>query len=560
MEPVSLSSPAALPADEVSRQQALRDLEVLDSEAESMFDDIARLAALICKTPIALLSLVDAERQWFKARVGLQAQETPRDMAFCAHAILQPDHLFTVGDASADPRFATNPLVTGDPGIRFYAGMPVVTELGHAVGTVCVIDRQPRQLDPPSEEALRALARQAGRLLAWRKARALERSHWQGEAQQQRERLRNAAALAANAQALMLSVERQGLCGFVSDRCLDVWARPRAEIEGQPVLPLLQAAGVADEALALIERAFQGETAGKAVDLQVPGLGRRRMNLNTAPVRDESGAVVSVVMRADDVHELERARAELALANERLLQRQAVQQRFIHMVSHDLREPVNSICNFSGLLVDEHAQQLDATGRRHLGFVHQGGQRMRALLDSLLAYVQLDSHEGSPLPLQVVALDEVRTAVLADLSAAIQSRQAQVHAESLPVVHAHPALVRVLFQNLVSNALKFHAPGVPPVVHWSAEPRDGGFAIHVRDQGIGIPASQQARLFGTFTRLVTRQQYEGTGLGLAICRRIADLHGGSITVASAPDHGSTFTVWLRPPPSPGARDRAALAT
>ena len=154
-----------LPADEDRRLRALRRLRVLDSLPEQLFDDIVLLASEICGTPIGLISLIDTDRQWFKARVGLDATETPRSFAFCAHAILAPDDVMNVPDAARDPRFAANPLVTGDPNIRFYAGAPVVTPEGEALGTVCVIDTVPRELTSAQRAALQALARQTAALL-----------------------------------------------------------------------------------------------------------------------------------------------------------------------------------------------------------------------------------------------------------------------------------------------------------------------------------------------------------------------------------------------------------
>ena len=149
-----------LPVNEESRLEALRDYDVLDTPPEQAFDDLARLASYICGTPVAMVSLVDGARQWFKAKVGTEMTETPRDVAFCAHAILQPD-LFMVPDAEADERFADNPLVRGEPQVHFYAGVPLITPDGHALGTLCAVDRVPRQLSPEQQDALRALARQA---------------------------------------------------------------------------------------------------------------------------------------------------------------------------------------------------------------------------------------------------------------------------------------------------------------------------------------------------------------------------------------------------------------
>lgn len=174
---------APLRDDEAGSLAALRALDVLDTAAESEFDALVRVAAIACRVPIALISLIDAERQWFKAGTGLPGvAETARDVSFCAHAVLA-DALFEVTDAAADPRFADNPLVTGEPGIRFYAGAPVVLGDGYRVGTLCVIDRQPRTLDDTQRELLRCLAVAVARALEGRRAeRALR---------QERERLAN---------------------------------------------------------------------------------------------------------------------------------------------------------------------------------------------------------------------------------------------------------------------------------------------------------------------------------------------------------------------------------
>ena len=157
-------TPAEFPSNEVNRVAALHALKVLDTPAESEFDALVKAAALVCGVPIALISLIDNDRQWFKARIGLDATETPRNLAFCAHAILD-EQIFEVANALKDPRFAGNPLVTEAPDIRFYAGAPLTLSTGERIGTLCVIDRESRQLDAKQRETLKCLAETVAAML-----------------------------------------------------------------------------------------------------------------------------------------------------------------------------------------------------------------------------------------------------------------------------------------------------------------------------------------------------------------------------------------------------------
>ncbi len=149
-----------LPNNEDDRLQALIKYQVLDTQAEQQFDDLTALASHICNTPIALISLIDANRQWFKSKVGLEVTQTPRELAFCAYTILQAEKILIVPNAEEDERFADNPLVKSDPNIRFYAGASLVTPDGLPIGTLCTIDNKPRELSPEQIQALQALSRQ----------------------------------------------------------------------------------------------------------------------------------------------------------------------------------------------------------------------------------------------------------------------------------------------------------------------------------------------------------------------------------------------------------------
>jgi GAF domain-containing protein len=162
---------APLSLNESARLQSLNEHELLDTLPEAVYDDITKIASEITQAPIALITLVDDDRQWFKSKQGMVARETPREYSFCAHAIVAPDEVFIVPDARIDERFHDNPQVIGDPSIVFYAGVPVKDTEGNAMGTLCIIDKQPRELSEQQIESLKALAKLVNAHFELRKTR-----------------------------------------------------------------------------------------------------------------------------------------------------------------------------------------------------------------------------------------------------------------------------------------------------------------------------------------------------------------------------------------------------
>ncbi|WP_332745475.1 sensor histidine kinase [Hydrogenophaga sp.] len=226
---------------------------------------------------------------------------------------------------------------------------------------------------------------------------------------------------------------------------------------------------------------------------------------------------------------------ELQLANEGLLQ-------FVRISSHDLREPLNTVVQFIGLVEEDHSADLPPDTRHYLKLVRNAGERMRTLLDDVVRYARLQ--HGETEPRTPVALAPLMTEVCDALAAQLDATGAQLHIGELPVVTGHASLLSQLFQNLVTNALKFMPPGRAPRIEITAETHAGMTMVSVKDNGIGISPEGMDKLFQPFARLNLRREFEGSGLGLAISRQIAETHGGTITVRSQPDEGSAFDVRL----------------
>jgi diguanylate cyclase (GGDEF)-like protein/PAS domain S-box-containing protein len=296
----SAATGVPVPLDEDLRLKTLRSYEVLDTIPESDLDDLALLASYICETPIALISLIDEDRQWFKSAVGLDTRQTPRDQAFCAHAIASSDELFVVEDAATDARFVDNPLVVGDPGIRFYAGAPLVSSEGQALGTLCVIDREPKQLRPDQQIALQALARQVMSRLEQRRT-GLAAAHEVADALRTGDTTAADVNIAAAFERSSVGLVVTDLTGRVIRTNPALAALHGAEAVGMSYRDLLDPDDVPE-----VERALRDLVAGAAsclvteVGLVTAGGPVRPVTLTTAAVRDDDGKTTLLLSLVED--------------------------------------------------------------------------------------------------------------------------------------------------------------------------------------------------------------------------------------------------------------------
>jgi PAS domain S-box-containing protein len=527
----SMVEPAEVLRDP-TRLAALRETELLDTGPEEAFDRLSRLAARLLRVPLAMVSLVDGERQVAKSLAAAPgAPALPREMplahSFCKHAVASGQPL-RVGDALEDPRFRDNPAVA--LGLRAYLGIPLVTRAGHALGTLCVGDGAPREWSPEDVAALSELAGIA----------VEEIEHRRSEAQARRT---EETLLAA--EEMFRGIVEQSLAGiyvvqgdrftYVNPGFAEIFGYPREVLMGgMHVLEIVREEDRESAAAGLTRRmreedstfraAFRGRRAdGGTVHVEVHGT---RADVDGTP------AIIGVVL---DVSERVRAEGEREAAT-------AARDRFYAMVSHELRTPISAIMLYHDLLLTEVYGALDAAQREALERAQRSAEHLLELINDLLDLSKLQAGKMQP------RVEEVDVAELVDtvfLSVAPLAREygselsLHVLRRPLPVL-GDARRIRQILLNLISNAVKF-GEGHPVEVR--AGQNGGGVVVEVADHGRGIAPGDVPRIFEDFVQLGDGSD-EGTGLGLPIARRLAVLLGGSLEVDSEPGVGSTFRLFL----------------
>ncbi|WCB92853.1 hypothetical protein DSM104299_01553 [Baekduia alba] len=315
----------------------------------------------------------------------------------------------------------------------------------------------------------------------------------------------------------------------------------REELGAKPYLDLVHPDDRA-ETRAQIARLAQGETIAEYVCRLMCKDGAIRWMAWSGGPGDEAFYIVG-----RDVSDRLAMEHELAQRAERLANTNAELQDFAYTASHDLSEPLRMVASFLGLLERRTGDALDDKAREYLHQASDGALRMRHLIDDLLLYSRVANEAPRREQVDLRALVDD---VLGVLGPAIEQERAQVVVQDLPVLEAEPTQLAQLLQNLIGNAVKFHPPDRPPTVTVTARRTIGACVVTVADDGIGIPETDQERIFAMFTRLHGRDEYAGTGIGLAICRRIAERHGGRIYVESGVGAGSAFHTLL--PDTPAA--------
>lgn len=507
-----------IPANEIARLQALRDLNILDTPAEERFDRLTRIAQHILQVPIALVSLIDADRQWFKSRQGLDAQETHRDISFCGHAILGSE-VFVVADAAADPRFADNPLVLEAPSIRFYAGAPLTLSSGERVGTLCAIDRQPHQITHAQLAALQDLAACV--------VDELEQARQRQEAKKSAQLVESIVETVIDG---IITIDSKGTVQSFNSAAARLFGYTPAEIIGSNVNSLMPHPYAAEHDGYLAH--FHDTREARVIGIGREVVGKRKdgtmfpMDLAVSEMQLPGQTLFVGIVR--DITERKRV--------------DQMKGEFVATVSHELRTPLTSVSGALGLVCGGALGPVSEQAKSMLDIAYRNSQRLTLLINDLLDMEKLAAGKMR-FNVETVALMPLVEQSIESTRAYAQQYQVNLllvsRLEGVQVTVDCSRLQQVLC-NLLSNAAKFSPRGGQ--VEISVDEFESMVRVSVQDHGPGIPSDFVDRIFHKFSQADASdtRHIGGTGLGLSISKELIESMNGTIGFSSVPGSGACF--------------------
>jgi signal transduction histidine kinase len=544
--------------NEGARLAALHEYELLDAPADDELEAVVRVAAMVADVPTASLNLIDETRQCQLTTVGFEGADGTRSDSMCAIQF-RAGMFVHVPDATIDPLYRDNPWVTGRlADVRFYASAPLITPDGYALGTLCVFDDRVKSLRAEQISRLLDLADIVVALFERRRQNRVN-----AELAADRERSRKFIET-------VLETIDVGIAACDETGRLTVFNRAAREWHGtgtdndvvQGDLPahygLFDVTGtrqLTPEEIPLIRAMREDDIHAAEMMIRRPGAADIDLSCTARRLVDDDGHSLGAVVAMNNVtldraqrRALESAHRELADRGEQLaaavteLRRSNEElEQFAGAVSHDLVRPMAAAHGYLEMMTSGYAEDLDPRATKWLDGAIRAVERMQELVSALLTYARAGHAPFSPEP---VALGEVVTAVMADLSTIAESSGAEVHvAGDLPTVMGDRTLLRQLLQNLIDNAMKYRSPDRACKITLSAERNEFGWALLVADNGIGIPPDHREKVFEMFAQ-VDPASRKGHGIGLSTCHRIVDRHNGAISIGDTNGGGTTIRLLL----------------
>lgn len=538
-----------LPPNEQQRLYALQQLCILDTPPEERLDRITRIATHFFNVPIALVTLVDTQRQWFKSCQGLDVSETPRSISFCGHTILG-DTAMVVPDTLRDPRFADNPLVESEPRIRFYAGYPLSAADGSKLGTLCLIDRRPRKLRAADLDVLRDLA-------AWAEEEVNNLSQRQAKADLAKRTHQLDAVFSLSPDGFVLF--GAGRVVRVNQAFLNLTGLAESDLIGldehafdaalaalcdpeHPYPACRQYWGKGKSTPQFTARGFSAREQAIADNLQLFHLLRQRKILKRSlqQGQDEGQGADRAMYFRDVTYEADVAR---------------MKSEFLSTAAHELRTPLASIYGFVELLLQ---RDYDAAARRDLlERVYRQAGNLARLLNELLDLSRIEMRAGKDFDIRPQPLAPIIRHACSALLTPENPRDITTRIpEDLPDVALDAEKFEQVLINVLSNSLKYSSQDAPIELWVELRETAAGrqACVHVKDCGIGMTPEQVARIFERFYRADKNSAIPGAGLGMTLVKEIIEMHGGRVEVESELGKGTEVCLCL-----PVIRERRSAA-
>lgn len=534
-----------MPENEVVRLEKLRSYGILDSVPEQIFDDLTRLTAFVCGTPIAFIGFMDLDRLWFKARIGWEIPEVPRDMTFCAYTILESDVLIVSDTLEDNGRFASCPLATLG-GVRFYAGAPLISQEGYVLGTLCAMDSIPRGLTPGQIDAVRKLARQVVSLLELRRPRPEPPKPVPGDASRHSEQLLQ--RIVSSAMDGIITIDASYRVVVFNRAAEQIFSCPASQALGQPIENF-------------IPERFHGKFREYVQEFAVPDLPRRSLDspgalvgmrrdgeefpieATISQVEAEGEKLFTIILR--DIGARLRMEAELQQA-----QKMEAVGQLAGGVAHEFNNFLGVILGYSELLAEGARENERLT--RYVGEIKTATQHAASLTRQLLAFSRKQVVEPQVLDLNQAIWEGhklLRRLVPASIDVI------PILAPTLGRVKLDMGQIQQILINLVVNARDAMPEGGRVVIETADVELDETFAsrhigvrpvsyvmLSVSDTGSGIDPESRLHIFEPF--YTTKQPGKGTGLGLSTIYGIVKRNGGHVTVESTVGKGTTFRIYL----------------
>ncbi len=509
------------PVNEIERLKALESYSIMDSLSEKEYDSITQLAAYICETPIAAVSLIDQDRQWFKSQVGLDVSETPRDISFCQHTIMN-DELFEVSNALDNEDFVNNPLVTGNPNIRFYAGAPLKDSNGYNLGSLCVIDTKSKTLSQEQRKALRILGDQVVVLLQLRKnnfdLRATQKEY------------QNFLDLSVD---LVCITSAIGFFLKANPAFTRALGYPDKELEGKPFVDYLHPDDL-EKTFFEVDKLSKGEVSISFENRFKCKSGEYILLSWNASPDLETGNLYCI---ARDVTNDKQQQQKLLDALLELKKNNEELDQFAYVVSHDLKAPLRAINNLAEWILEDMPDMPEEVSKN---FTRLRGRvlRMENLINGVLDYSRIGR---TKIEKENVDVQNMLKRVIETI---VPSTGFQVHIdENMPTIHGEKILLHQIFSNLISNAVKYNDKPIGKInCLYKSTPKFHQFSIS--DNGPGIEPQYHEKVFGIFQTIEARDKKESTGIGLSIVKKIIEEKGGNIYIESEENQGANFVFTI----------------